>query len=805
MAMRALCSTVLAGVLGLTLGGLPALADEPGDAATVTADAATVTTQSDPGDTVVHTSLEEALSIDLGMSMEEFVAAGVQAEQASPILEAASTTDNPEEPVVGILTAEGIEPLEPSTLPGGDSFADLDALRQAYLSEVGPEGLTGVAYTLEGYEVMVVDPDVARERGRADTSTPVQSPQEWAAAYPGVSVVGTTGPEVAASLRGGDAISYGGVGCSHGFNGWYQGNPVGIGAGHCRFMGGSSISAGGRYVGEVNWWQFGAPGSAVESWGTDLSTYTQGSNFSYPASIKTGSTSLTVTGRANAVLGLPVCKSGRMTGWTCTKINKIGWQWIGDGSGDINKPKRWVWSLFADHRIIPGDSGGPWVAGHKGVGVTSSYDAYANGDPYSTASLLTSFDDYRPGVAVKMWLGTPSIKGAERVGDRTYRARWNNGSTVSGTLSRLSGDSISPGTVIDVSVDGTRVLSAPVASNGAFSFTWTGSGSRSNKVVLRPRSGYSTGTSITVTDYPDGAYPTVTRRSGSNRYATAAAIATAHYSPGISTVYVTSGANFPDALSAAAVAGKEAMPVLLTAPDNLSAATRSALAELRPGRIVIVGGGGAVSLKVRNQLSGYAPTTRVTGEDRYAVSAAMASGYAAGQRRVYITSGEAFPDALSASAVAGTQDAPLMLTRRDRLPSAVRGQLQRLRPSEIVVVGGTGAVSAGVEAELRGLAMTVTRVSGSDRYVVSAELSRRFASPAPSAWVVRGDDFPDALAAAAVAAKANGPVLLTRPTSLPAAVRTALLRVKPAKIFIAGGTGSVSSGVQRDLRWLTYQ
>src|SRR5699024_3873519 len=143
---------------------------------------------------------------------------------------------------------------------------------------------------------------------------------------------------------------------------------------------------------------------------------------------------VTITGRAPAVIGMPVCKTGRRTGWTCSTVNKIGWQWIGDGSGDITRPKRWVWSLFADTRVIPGDSGGPWVSGHTAVGVTSSYDSYADGRPYSTAALLTSLDDYRPAAQVKMWLGGVRLPSAEYSDTYVARARWARGSTVSGSV-----------------------------------------------------------------------------------------------------------------------------------------------------------------------------------------------------------------------------------------------------------------------------------------------------------------------------------------------------------------------------------
>ncbi|MFB9732999.1 VCBS repeat-containing protein [Ornithinimicrobium kibberense] len=451
-------------------------------------------------------TIEEALATDLGLTMSEFAQAGASAEQAAATLGLDQGAVPDDAPTVGRLTSRGVEVLDVDEKTA-DTFADLEQLRERYLAEVGPDGLTGLAYTLDGYEVLVIDPGVARERGRTEGSAPLLSPADWAAAHPGVTAVGTTGPTAGASLHGGAPISFGSVACTHGFNGWDGGAQVGISAGHCAYAGGAAVYAGSTRMGTVSWWQFGAPGSAWESYGTDLTTYSQGSAFTYPPSVATGSGSVTITGRAPAVLGLPVCKMGRQTGWTCSTVNKVGWQWIGDGSGDINRPKRWVWSLFADLRVIPGDSGGPWISGHKAVGVTSSYDWYSDGRPYSTAALLTSFDEYRPGAQVKVWLGTPSASGVEKTTASSGRARWVEGERVSGTLSQPSGDAISPGTVVDVFVDGSRVTSASVSGPGTFSFTYPGSDSTTHTVVLTPRQGDSRGTSLTVSDESAGTYP----------------------------------------------------------------------------------------------------------------------------------------------------------------------------------------------------------------------------------------------------------------------------------------------------------
>lgn len=803
---RVVASTAL--VLG-TLGATPALAVEPPDgtdlAAAPEVDPATLLETED-----VPAELVDAVRDDLGMTWEEFVGAGAAVEAAAQDADAGDGQ-------VLVLTDEGVVGTSPEALgaegsgtgdgdPGHDGavgFADLEALRESYVREVGVGGLSGLAITLDGYEVLVADPDDASDRGREDTTLPLVSPAEWGRAH-GVTVTAASGdPRPAATLRGGSPVTFGGAACTHGFNGWYQGRSTGIAAGHCVTMGGREVRYGSSYVGTSDWWQFGAPGSGWETYGTDLATYPVSSSFTTPAEIRSGSGSLTITGRASAVLGMPVCKMGRVTGWTCARATKIGWQWIGDGSGDFNRPKRWVWSLFADLQIIPGDSGGPWVAGRKAVGVSSSYDYHADGSSYSTAALLTSLDEYRPGAQVKMWLGRARIPSATFTDSSTARARWSQGQTVSGSLSRHSGDSVSPGTIVDVSVDGTRVASPQVAADGSFSLTYPGSDSARHTVTFRARNGDSRGPLVTVEDQPAGVVPTVVRLAGTNRYGTAAAIARQSWPSGADTVFVASGENFPDALSGGALAGSQDAPVLLTKGGSLTGVTRDAIVALGPERIVVLGGSEAVSWGVQRSLAEIAPVTRISGGNRYEVAANVVATYASADT-VYVASGEDYPDALTAAPRAGGTDQPMLLTKKGFLPQAAIDELERLSPRRIIIMGGTEAVGSGVERTLQGHATTVVRMDGTNRYEVSARLARLYPSPSPVVWVARGDGFADALAAAPAAAKRGVPVVITRPDSLSSVTRTAIQRLEPPRIHVTGGVESVSRAIFEELRWMTF-
>ena len=81
-----------------------------------------------------------------------------------------------------------------------------------------------------------------------------------------------------------------------------------------------------------------------------------------------------------------------------------------------------------------------------------------------------------------------------------------------------------------------------------------------------------------------------------------------------------------DAATAASVAGKIGMPLLLTTPTALSGSTKSALESLAPDLVVVVGGPLAVKDAVVSAIERLGFTvTRVYGHDAAATAAAMAS------------------------------------------------------------------------------------------------------------------------------------------------------------------------------------
>ena len=196
------------------------------------------------------------------------------------------------------------------------------------------------------------------------------------------------------------------------------------------------------------------------------------------------------------------------------------------------------------------------------------------------------------------------------------------------------------------------------------------------------------------------------RVAGANRYATAAAVSNDVFGAGVPVAYVATGQNFPDALSGVATAGRDGAPILLVGATSIPAETSAELMRLAPGRIVVLGGEGVVSSATATNLAAYATSgnvTRLAGGDRYATSVAISRGSFTAADTVFVATGTNFPDALGGGPVAGGTPGPLLLVPGTTLPSSVAGELARLDPARVVVLGSTAVVSSSVENQIRWL------------------------------------------------------------------------------------------------------
>jgi putative cell wall-binding protein len=197
-------------------------------------------------------------------------------------------------------------------------------------------------------------------------------------------------------------------------------------------------------------------------------------------------------------------------------------------------------------------------------------------------------------------------------------------------------------------------------------------------------------------------------------------------------------------------------------------------------------------------------TVSIEGPDRYATAlAASRAAFADGEATAaVVASGENWPDALGASALAGALGGPVLLTRSDRLPAEVGSEIRRLGVREVVVVGGPAAVERSVVEAIDRLAgVSVTRIGGRDRFETARRLAAETAARVRAAggaldgtvFVATGANFPDALAASPVAYAMRRPIVLTAPDRLSADAEAALAAVEATCAVVLGGPASVSA------------
>ncbi|WP_066039223.1 cell wall-binding repeat-containing protein [Herbiconiux solani] len=297
--------------------------------------------------------------------------------------------------------------------------------------------------------------------------------------------------------------------------------------------------------------------------------------------------------------------------------------------------------------------------------------------------------------------------------------------------------------------------------------------------------------------------PAVTRIAGADRYEASANISRAGHPQRASTVYIATGTNFPDALSAAAVAGDQDAPLLLTMPGTIPTATRTELDRLKPDRIIVLGGNLSVSDSVFDELNRIAPTTRVGGADRYDASRNFVAQSFTGRTSevVYVSTGANFPDALSAAASAASVSAPVLLVpgTAPALPQETKQAIQRLGATRVVVVGGPNSVTGLIESELRSIGgvKTVTRVGGVDRFDASNNINQAtFTTPVDTAYLATGYNFPDALSGAALAGSTSSPLFVVHSDCVPAPTLETLKSLKVKNVVLLGGKNSLTPQVE---------
>lgn len=185
---------------------------------------------------------------------------------------------------------------------------------------------------------------------------------------------------------------------------------------------------------------------------------------------------------------------------------------------------------------------------------------------------------------------------------------------------------------------------------------------------------------------------------------------------------------------------------------------------------------------------------RLSGDDRYETAVEVSKEIHESFAKVAIVAqGEVYSDALGASSLAGKEEAPILLVKKDSIPEATANELKRLNAEKIIIIGGKNTVNEDVEQELAKFAKVIVRIQGKDRYETAIKIAEEM-EDVENIFMVNGRDFPDALSAGAPAARDREPIVFAG-QSMPEVTADILEKFAPKRITVVGGENSVSEAV----------
>ena len=226
-------------------------------------------------------------------------------------------------------------------------------------------------------------------------------------------------------------------------------------------------------------------------------------------------------------------------------------------------------------------------------------------------------------------------------------------------------------------------------------------------------------------------------------------------------IVIASGKSFPDALSGSVLAATYNAPILMASGTN-DAELIQFIDEymMEDGTVFILGGEAAVPASTEDALKAKFPVKRVKGKNRYLTSIAIIEEVGAHDFPIIVATGKDYADSLSASSLG----IPILLVdgKANGLGAEQKAFLDNYNPTFIYIIGGEGAVSTGIEAELGNFA-DVERIKGKTRYDTSVAVAEYFYNNPRNIVFAYGHNFPDGLCGGPLANVIGAPLVLTRP------------------------------------------
>ena len=177
----------------------------------------------------------------------------------------------------------------------------------------------------------------------------------------------------------------------------------------------------------------------------------------------------------------------------------------------------------------------------------------------------------------------------------------------------------------------------------------------------------------------------------------------------------------------------------------------------------------------------------IVGENRYETAAKVADEMGSYSKAILVN-GDSIADGLAASGLAGKENAPILLVKKDAIPKETLQRLYKVK--KVYIIGKENAVSSRVENSLNQSGISTKRLGGENRIDTALEVSKEIGSYS-KAFLVNGmKGEADAMSVASVAAKEKSPIILTNGKDNPTYKKSGV------KYYVIGGNTVMGDSIK---------
>lgn len=203
-----------------------------------------------------------------------------------------------------------------------------------------------------------------------------------------------------------------------------------------------------------------------------------------------------------------------------------------------------------------------------------------------------------------------------------------------------------------------------------------------------------------------------------------------------------------------------------------------------------------------------APVEKLAGNTEYDTAVAVSKkGWPNGSKTVIIVNGDIIADGISATPLAATYDAPLLIVKKDTLPQVINEELKRLSPEEIIVVGGTNTIEDSVYNLIASNTNAkMSRIWGNDRNETSLKIAQKIENDHDVNTVFIANGFKgdiDALTIAAKAGEDKQPIILTNKSTIPTETYSWMKSESLTNAYFIGGPDTLDTEIIHKMAEIT--